>query len=172
MQNMIPQVLNDFECYTEGDRILGLVTATLPEINNITSEFKGAGIAGQIDFPVMGNFESMELGLTFHTLFDAPIKLMKPGGNLISLRGAIQGYNPGTGAIKIMPLRVDARIHSKGLNLGKMEPAAEMETESSYALDYIKIVLDGVTVVEIDIFNYICLIDGVDYMEEIKAAVS
>ena len=171
MINEIPTCLNNFECFEEGDRLLGLADATLPEINLITAELSGAGLAGKLDYPVKGNFESMELGLTWRAVFNQPLKLIRPGGTMLSLRGAVEGYEAATGTIKITPLRVDCRVLSKGINLGKFEAAAQMETESTYTIDYLKIVVDDRTVVEIDFFNYVFTVDGVDYMSDVRRAV-
>lgn len=172
MINEIPEVLNNFEVYDEdAKRLLGLADATLPELNQITAEISGAGLGGKIDFPVLGQFESLELGLTWRTIYERPLRLMQPHGKVISLRGAVQNYDAGSGQIKIDALRVDCRILSKGLNLGKFTAAEQMESESTFTVDYIKISVNDRAYLEIDFFNYKFVVDGVDYLTDVRSAL-
>lgn len=172
MINEIPEVLSNFEAYDEdAKRLLGIVDATLPELNQITTELTGAGLGGKLDMPVIGQFESMELGLNWRTIYETPLRLIQPHGKLISLRGAVQNYDASNGKITIDALRVDCRILSKGLNLGKLTAAEQMESESTFTVDYIKISLNDRTILEIDFFNYKFVVDGTDYLADVRQAL-
>lgn len=59
--DLVPQVINDYNAYTEDDLLIGLADeVTLPKIKNKTTSVSGMGIAGEVDSPVPGQFESME----------------------------------------------------------------------------------------------------------------
>ena len=172
MINEIPTALNNFEIYDEdAKRLLGIVDAQLPELNQITAEISGSGLGGKIEMPITGQFESLELGLTWRTIYERPLRLMQPHGKVISLRGAVQNSDAGSGKIKIDALRVDCRIWSKGLNLGKFAAAEQMESESTFTVDYIKISVNDRAILEIDFFNYKFVVDGVDYLSDVRSAL-
>ena len=46
MQDTLEQVIN-YEVFVDGGRCLGTASVDLPEINYMTQDIKGAGIAGQ-----------------------------------------------------------------------------------------------------------------------------
>lgn len=58
--DLVPQVINDYNAYTEDDLLIGLADeVTLPKIKNKTTSVSGMGIAGEVDSPVPGQFESI-----------------------------------------------------------------------------------------------------------------
>ena len=77
MINEVPESLINFEVYEEGDRLLGVATATLPEMNQITAEISGAGIAGKSQVPIAGHFEAIEVTLQWRTIYQTPLTLMR-----------------------------------------------------------------------------------------------
>ena len=88
-----------YEVFVEGDRYLGTATVDLPEINAPTAEIKGAGIAGQLDMPTLGQTENMELTLHWRAIFENPVRLLRQRATMLTLRGAIQRYEAATGEL-------------------------------------------------------------------------
>ena len=170
--NDVSQALVNYECYCDGNRYLGTASVTLPEINNMTQDIKGAGILGEMSMPILGHFEDFEVQLTWRTLFERPLKLMKAQSYQMSLRGGMQHYDAAVGRLQIIPVRIDFRGWVKGTNLGKLEPAEQTETETTFAVDYIKITEGDKNVTfEFDRFNYVFTADGTDYLTELREAL-
>lgn len=99
--DLVPQVINDYNAYTEDDLLIGLADEiTLPKIKNKTTSVSGMGIAGEVDSPVPGQFESMEATLNWNTMYSYATKMMNPNKNIqITLRAAMQASD------KYIPLR-------------------------------------------------------------------
>ena len=77
--DLVPQVINDYNAYTEDDLLIGLADEiTLPKIKNKTTSVSGMGIAGEVDSPVPGQFESMEATLNWNTMYSYATKMMTP----------------------------------------------------------------------------------------------
>lgn len=93
--DLVPQVINDYNAYTEDDLLIGLADEiTLPKIKNKTTSVSGMGIAGEVDSPVPGQFESMEATLNWNTMYSYATKMMNPNKNIqITLRAAMQNDN-------------------------------------------------------------------------------
>lgn len=80
--DLVPQVINDYNAYTEDDLLIGLADEiTLPKIKNKTTSVSGMGIAGEVDSPVPGQFESMEATLNWNTMYSYATKMMNPNKN-------------------------------------------------------------------------------------------
>ena len=59
----------------------------------------------------------------------------------------------------------------KNLELGKFDVGAATGTTTTLEVDYIKVTVDGSDVLELDKYNYICKIDGTDYLSEVREAL-
>lgn len=168
---MVPEKLINFRVYQDGDDLLGISDVTLPKLDSITETVKGAGVAGEIDDPTIGHFGSMELELNWRSLVKSNIVLAKPTGVHLDLRGACQGHDSAKNVLKTMPVKIVVEGKPKSTDLGKLDMGATTDTKNTIEVTYIKITVDGETVLEIDKFNYICVIDGVDYMADIRDAL-
>lgn len=168
---MVPEKLINFRVYQDGDDLLGLSDVTLPKLDSITETVKGAGVAGEIDDPTIGHFGSMELELNWRSLLKSNIVLAKPTGVHLDLRGACQGHDSAKNVLKTMPVKIVVEGTPKSTDLGKLDMGATTDTKNTIEVTYIKITVDGETVLEIDKFNYICVIGGVDYMADIRDAL-
>ena len=169
--NEVPETLINFEVYEQGIRLLGLANVTLPEMNQLTSEVSGAGIAGKIEVPVEGHFESMEVTLKWRTIYQPPLTLMKSGGTQLSCRGAMQHYEASTGQVQIVPVRCDVRARHTSTNLGEFSTGEQTETETKLVCDYVKLVVDDATIIEFDIYNYVYEVNGTDLMSDVRSAL-
>lgn len=168
---MVPEKLINFRVYQDGDDLIGISDVTLPKLEAVTETVKGAGIAGEIDSPTLGHFGSMEVELNWRTLLKSNIVLAKPTGVNLELRGAVQLNDSATGNLKTLPVRVVIRGMPKSTDLGKMEMGSTTDTKNTIEVTYIKITVDGETVLELDKYNYICNIDGTDYLTEVRDAL-
>lgn len=169
---VIPLSMINFEVYDNGERMLGLASCDLAEIEISTTDIKGAGILGTVSWPVKGNFSNF--ATTFHwlTLTETGAKFLNQSkGYVLSLRGAQEAYDAATGERKVVPVRVDVRAHTTKLSLGKFEVGEQTETELEFMLDFIKVSIGGKEVLSVDKFNYQAAVNGEDYLSDVKEAL-
>ena len=168
----IPLALINFEGYDEGDRLIGLTDATLPDIEFATTDISGAGISGTLSFPIRGNFENFTTTLRWRTLTSSGAKyLNQTQGWHLSLRGAFEDYDAGEGIRKVVPVRCDMRVHATKLALGKFESGEQSEAELELMIDWIRLTVDGKEVFEVDRFNYKFNMNGQDIFADVNAAL-
>ena len=160
----------NFEVYINGSRSIGAYASVdLPEIEYVTTEVSGAGIMGKYESPVFGQTENLQATLHCRVLTKEAAALMQQKRSvMLSCYGVNQGYDAATGELKLIPVRVVMRGLPQALHVGKFEPAEQMETEVIMTLDYIKLDIDGSTQYEVDKFNYIYNVDGVDLLGDFK----
>ena len=66
--NQIPERLINFRCYRNGNDLLGVATVTLPQFQAMTDTVSGAGIAGEVETPVLGHYSSITATVSFRTI--------------------------------------------------------------------------------------------------------
>lgn len=169
--NQIPEKLTSFRVYLDGKDLIGIADAELPSIEPMKETVKGAGIAGEIESPVLGHFGSMTLKLNWRTVTNNTIQLSQQRAHNLDLRGAIQAYNSAAGEYQIVPLKVMVKAVPKKTDLGKFDTGGKMDSAAEFEVNYIKVWLNNREVVEIDKFNYVCKINGADYLADIRAAL-
>ncbi len=171
MANIIPERGINFKVYLDGEDLLGVAEGNFPNLESMTSEVKGAGIAGTIEDVVLGHFNSMTLSLTWRTTTDAFFKLQAHRTNNLDLYAALQNYDAGTGEYKTSQLHVFVKAITKTSNLGNLVVGDGMDTQTEFEIVYIKVELDEKERIEIDKVNYIHKVDGEDMLAEVRVAL-
>ena len=170
--NIIPERLTAFRVYEGGSNDLkGVADIQLPSFEPLTDTVKGAGIAGEIESPTLGHFGSMKLILNWRTITDSQIKLLAQKALRFDCRGVFQDYDAGNGEYKTRAVRVVVQGVTTKVDPGKYETGSPSNGSNELEVFYIKIIVDGNTLVEVDKFNYKCVINGVDYLSDVRKAL-
>ena len=161
----------NFAVYEDSVEYLGIAQATLPTLEQLVQELSGAGIAGNVEAVLRGHFAAMTLGLQFRTMNAESIKLAEPRRHNIDLRVARQDENTESGQIEIASIKHIFVVVPKSLNPGNVAPHSTADGSGQYAVRYWAMYINGQLVTEIDQLNYKCVIDGVDYLASVRAAL-
>ena len=167
----IPETLINFRIYGDGTDMLGTADLTLPKMDAMTDTVKGAGIAGEVEVPVRGNFKSSELQAKWRTIDPNAAKLFTQTSHDIDCRGAFQVQDPGTGALDVQAVKLFCRVMPKGFELGKFEVAKMTDTTTSFEVLYLKLTINGKVVMELDKLNSVCKIGDTDLMADVREAL-
>ncbi len=166
--NLIPEKLIAFRVYRDGVDLLGVADVNLPQIQFMTETVSGAGIAGELDTPVLAHTQSMTLGLSWRTVTEQAASLAAPTGHHLDLRGSIQFHDAGEGKLVPKPVKLVVKGLPKKLGLGKLAAGKAMETATELEVYYLKLTIDGRERVEIDKLNYKFVVDGSDYLAAVN----
>jgi len=171
MSNKIAEKLINFRVYNESKDLLGVADVDLPDITSMTDTISGAGIAGEVESPTLGHYGSMQLSLTWRTTNDNTMALCKPMAHQLELRGAVQVYDAGSGKFSTVAQKIVVKAVPKKTGLGKLAVGKGQDSKSEFEINYIKVFLDGKEKFELDKYNYICKIDGEDFLAETRTAL-
>jgi hypothetical protein len=171
MSNKMAEKLTNFRVYLDGKDLLGTADVQLPELAAMTDTVKGAGIAGEVEVPILGHYGSMALTINWRTFNGDTATLAKPMAHHLELRGAVQVYDAGTGKYSIVGQKVVVKAVPKKTALGKLDVGAGQDSSSEFEVNYIKVFLGGEEKLELDKYNYICKIDGEDFLAETRKAL-
>jgi hypothetical protein len=169
MSNPIPEKLINFRAYLDGTDLLGTTDVELPNMESMTDTVKGAGIAGEVEAPILGHYGSQSLTLNWRTTTGNTTILAKPKAHHLDLRGSIQTYDASDGAYKTVPLKVVVKAIPKNTQLGKLDVGTGQDAVSEFEINYIKVWLDGQERIELDKYNFICVIEGQDYLADVRS---
>lgn len=155
--------------YIDGASYLGKVKeVTLPEIKQKMNEQKALGMFGTKKVPA--GFEAMEAKLKWAAWLPEIIK--KAANPFVQVDMQIRGNYEVFGAFGIEAEK-PAICYLKGtfenIPLGTIQPNEGIEVETSLSVSYIKMVVDGQELFEIDIDNNIYVVDGVDLLQQFRA---
>jgi P2 family phage contractile tail tube protein len=166
---MIPTQNINFSVYDSRSKdLLGVAEVTLPSFEAMTETISGAGLAGEVDMPVLGHFGSMSVEISWRTMTTDATRLSQQTAQYLDMRGSIEQYEERTGAITTMPMKVAVITVPKSLNLGNLNVGTSSDSSNEFECSYIKVWLGGKEVVELDKFNYIYRVHDVDYLASVR----
>lgn len=166
--NTIPTLLTNAKIYNDGDELFGVGDVEVPTFEYMTETLTGLGIGGETDVPVLGHFKSFTSKIKWNAPTEKTFELLKPKAHHLDVRGNIQEYDAGTGEYANKAFKMIMRgTPSKGSS-GKVEAGKKMEGESEFNVSYVKLWIGGNEVMEVDIFNFICKINGEDSLDEVR----
>ena len=91
--NKVPERLINFRVYNDGNDLLGVANVDLPSIEAMSDTVSGAGIAGEVESPILGHFGSMTATFTWRTITPELAKLANQKAHALDLRGSQQVYD-------------------------------------------------------------------------------
>ena len=167
MAKQMPAVLKNFNVRIAGDSHAGTAkTINLPEIVKKTEDYRAAGMIGDIKLDM--GFEAMESTITY-TGIDARhiMQLMSCGVSDLPIRfiGAYERQDTCQHIVRDIYMRGSVT----NLPLGEIELGSINEQELTYSVTYLKVVDDGLTLLEIDFVNSIFIVAGKDMTGDINA---
>jgi hypothetical protein len=165
----IPERLVNFRCYSgPAAEFVGMTDVELPQFESMTETISGAGIAGEYNSPVLGHFASQMVKLKWRTTTPAALALLAPVRHVLDIRGSIQQQDPMLGSLVTVAVRFECAGQGKNYNPGKLEPGKVMGAEFDLECAVIRLSIANVPIVEIDKFNMVFKVSGVDFMAGVR----
>lgn len=160
-----------FTVFEDSTEYMGIAQATLPTLSYLVQTISGAGVAGNVESAIIGHMEAMTLGLTFRNTTKQNLALSEPRRHNLELRVAQQHEDTVSGEVRIVSVKHVLITIPKTDNGGTIAPASPSSGSTEHAVRYWATFVDGQKVRELDPMNYICYINGVDYLESARKAL-
>lgn len=168
-------ILQDFTCFIDEVGKIGTCPSfQTPEIKILTEDFRGGGMDGTIELPF--GIDKIEFDFELETYdaqvfqllgfgpgsIDVPVNfrgyIMSPPASGISTYSSPTGLNSGSE----QGVLIETRSLIKEVKPGKSEPGKKTTMTVQLVANYYKHTIAGKVVTEIDVFNKITKIGGVD----------
>lgn len=164
---IIERVINA-AVYNETGKFLGTASIDLPQLQAMADTVSGAGIAGEVESPVLGQFQSMTTTFHWRAIEPEAVALCEQRGHMVDCRASQQVTETATGQVSTMPVRATMVINPKSFNMGTLQPGAATDSEQEFEVTYIKLFVDGIEKLEIDKYNFVCRINGQDQLSSVR----
>ena len=167
----IPEVINAFNAYHNGNKMVGVTdSVTLPTLEAITEEVRGAGILGSYETSIPGHYSSIAQDVPFRILDEDIFTIMNPNEPVdLTFRASEQSTVKATGALDYTSMRIVERGRLKSFTPGKLEQGKQMDATATLEILYMLVEIDGKTMLEYDKLNSKFVINGTDTLEKVRA---
>ena len=159
----IQETVINFAVYEDKTEFMGIASVQLPDLTALSQQISGAGIAGNIEAIIPGHFEAMTCTINFRTTTTAALKLSEPRRHNLDIRVA--------GKVAAQSVKHVLVVLPKKDGGGTLAPASAADASGEYAVRYWATYVDGQKIREIDPMNSICIINGVDYLADVRKAL-
>lgn len=143
----------------------------LPSMENLTDSIKGAGIMGEIDWPTLAQVGALTFAASFRNSNKKAALLYAPMLQEIEVRWVVDKYDSSNNKIGLTAHKAFLKGMPKKLDSGKIETNVAQEGSFEMEVVYYNHMIDGVSILEIDKFNYVFKVNGVDYAKSIRDAL-
>ena len=169
---IIPEVINNYNIYDDKARkMIGISgEVELPELEAITDTVEAAGILGEVEDPVTGQFSSSKIKIPFSNLYEDIFNLMDTTNPpQLTLRGSMQVMNSATGGTDYVPVKIVVRGKATTSSLGKFVKGKKGEPEIELEILYLKVMINNKTTLELDKLNSVFAVNGKDMLAKVRS---
>lgn len=169
---IIPEVINNYNVYDSKAKMLIGISGEveLPSLEAITDTIKAAGILGEVEDPVTGQFSSMKIKIPFSNLYTDQFNLMDTTNPpQLTLRGSMQVMNSATGGTDYVPVKIVTRGKSTTSSMGKLSKGKKGEPEIEMEVLYLKVMINNKITLELDKLNFKYVLNGKDMLAKIRS---
>ncbi len=166
MAKKLPPVLKNFNVFVDSDSYAGLAKSiTLPEIVKKTEDYRAAGMIADISLDL--GFEKLEATITYTGVDSRHFSQLATCG-VSDLPIRFVGAYTSQDTCELISRDVYMRGMITTLPLGELTLGEINEQELTYSVTYLKVVDNGVTLLEIDAVNGVYVVNGVNKTSEIN----
>ena len=142
-----------------------------PSLETLTETIKGAGIAGELDLPTLGQLASMTYEIGFKRSNKKAVTFFGQKLQHFETRWVTDVLDSENGKVVHSANKEIVKAIPKSLDLGSLEGNTANETTVAMEVTYYKFIQDGVTLLEIDKLNNVFIVDGWDYAAPLREAL-
>ena len=139
----------NFAVYENGSEYRGIANVQLPDLANKVLTVNGAGIAGDVELPVIGNIDAMTGSISFLDAPDSAYKLGEQRRHLVEFRAAHEEYDETGGKLVAKGQKHVCEIFPKKIGGGTLAPSAAQNVSGEYDFYSLKTIIDGKVVLDV-----------------------
>ncbi|MCM1058315.1 MAG: phage major tail tube protein [Firmicutes bacterium] len=169
---LIPDKINNYNVYSgtaaEANKLIGVTDeTTLVNLQSMSETISLAGMAGEVDSPTQGQYQSMEITINFSNIAKSSLEVAAQDNVPLIFRSAQEFVNPENSTKVLKNRTITVRGMTKAINFGVLKKSGYGNPSITKEVVYYKEEIDGEVVTEIDKFNGKAIIGGVDQTREI-----
>ena len=167
--NKVPEAITAWRVYSNGkDDWIGAKSIEIGGLSTKTVDVSGIGLMGEVSAPIEGQFESIETTINWNVPTEKSLELI--GGSAASLEcyADIQFWDASKSEHEHQQLKITIKGRCKNYEGGTIEAMNTTDASTTIETTYLKYELGGKEKLEIDKYNSVFKINGVDKQSTIR----
>lgn len=165
----LPRKLKNFIVFNDGNNYMGLIeSVTLPKLSRKMEDWRGGGMDGAVKIDL--GQESIQFAWTPGGLILSALRQYGAIGvadNLIRFTGAYQQDDSGN----VDAVEVVIRGRHSEVDMGEAKSGENTQQKLATEVAYYKLTVNNRVEIEIDLLNFIFIVDGVDRLAQQRQAL-
>ena len=172
----IPEKINRFNGYLgnvdAASKLIGVTDeVTLPNFEMMSETLILSGMAGEVDSPSPGQLKSAQIEIPFSNISKNALKMAAEDDKTIILRAAQEELDTSTMKRSALARVITIKGMTKEINYGKLKKGGYGNPSIKKEITYYKDEIGGEVITEVDKFNGICKINGVDLLTDVDIII-
>ncbi|MFT4454978.1 phage major tail tube protein [Pseudomonas sp. RTCS2] len=167
----LPKKLKHLNLFNDGNSYLGVAkSVTLPKLGRKFEAYRGGGMDGPVKVDLGHSDDGLQLEWTlggWDLIALRQFGAVKADGVQLRFTASVQRDD----TAEVSAVEIVTRGRHEELDFGDAEPGEDTEHKINTALTYYKLTVDGEDIVEIDLLNFIYVVNGKDLLEEHRKAL-
>lgn len=167
----MPSKLKNMNLFNDGNSYLGVSKAvTLPKLSRKMEAYRGGGMNGPVKVDMGMGDDGIVLEWTLGGMDMTAVRqyaIAEIGGVGMRFAGAYQRDDDGT----VDAVEIVVRGRHEEIDMGEAKPSEDTEHKIKTNCSYYKLTVNGRVEAEIDVLNFIEIVNGVDRLAEHKRAI-
>lgn len=163
------QKITNANIYEGNNSLIGKVSElTLPQLEQEMTEQNLLGLYGQLELP--SGLQSMEASMTFNSMYDEILdSFANPTRTrLLHVRTSRETWTA-NGLEEEVPVVIFLQASCKNYPLGGFSPRENVELELNLNVTFLKVLINGVERLEVDVMNNIYKVNGEDILSRFRS---
>lgn len=167
----MPRKLKNMNLFNDGQSYMGVCkSVTLPNLTRKMEAWRGAGMDGAVKADLGMGDDGIQLEWTLGGWDLTVIRqygITTAAGVLLRWAGAVQRDDTG----EVTAVEVVVRGRHEEISLGDAEAGEDTEHSVTTTCSYYKLTVDGNVEIEIDLLNFVFMVNGKDLLEAQRKAI-
>ncbi|WP_287031357.1 phage major tail tube protein [Pseudomonas sp. UBA6310] len=162
----LPKKLKHLNLFNDANSYLGVAkTLTLPKLSRKMEAYRGGGMDGPVKVDLGFGDDGLQLEFTlggWDLIAVRQFGAVRADGVPLRFAGSVQRDDTGD----ISAVEVTVRGRHEEIDFGEATPGEDTEHKITTTCSYYKLTVDGEVIVEIDLLNFVFIVDGEDLLAE------
>ena len=163
--------LKHFNLFNDGNLYGGVAKSlTLPNLARKIEKYRGGGMDGPVGVDLGHSDDGITLEWTlggWDLIALRQYGAVRADGVMLRFAGSVQRDDDGT----VSAVEIVVRGRHEEIDFGDAAPGEDTEHKITTTCTYYKLTVDGEVIIEIDLLNFIFMVDGKDLLAEHRKAI-
>lgn len=167
----LPKKLKHMNLFNDGNSYTGVAkTVTLPKLGRKMEAYRGGGMDGSVKVDLGHSDDGISLEWTlggWDLIALRQYGAVRADGVALRFAGSVQRDDDGS----VSAVEIAVRGRHEEIDFGEATPGEDTEHKINTTCTYYKLTIDNEVIIEIDLLNFVFIVDGEDLLAAHRQAI-